>query len=37
VVIKKSSDEKNWGGEFRDANIPGYEPGSRGIELAVAE
>jgi hypothetical protein len=30
VVIKKSSVEKN-GVEFRDASLPGYELGSRGI------
>jgi hypothetical protein len=33
VVIKKSSVEKNWM-EFRDASLPGYELGSRGIELS---
>jgi hypothetical protein len=33
VVIKKSSVEKN-GVEFRDASLPGYELGSRGIELS---
>jgi hypothetical protein len=29
VVIKKSSDEEI----FRDVSLPGYELGSRGIEL----
>jgi hypothetical protein len=33
VVIKKSSVEKNWV-EFRDASLPGYELGSKGIELS---
>jgi hypothetical protein len=33
VVIKKSSVEKNLV-EFRDANLPGYELLSRGIELS---
>jgi hypothetical protein len=33
VVIKKSSVEKR-GAEFRDASLPGYELGSRGIELS---
>jgi hypothetical protein len=33
VVIKKSSVEKNVV-EFRDASLPGYELGSRGIELS---
>jgi hypothetical protein len=32
VVIKKSSVEKNLV-EFRDASLPGYEVGSRGIEM----
>jgi hypothetical protein len=31
VVIKKKSDEKSRV-EFRDASLPGYEPGSREIE-----
>jgi hypothetical protein len=29
MVIKKSSVEKN----FRDASLPGYELGTRGIEM----
>jgi hypothetical protein len=33
VVIKKSSVENN-GVEFREASLPGYELGSRGIELS---
>jgi hypothetical protein len=33
VVVKKSSVEKN-GVEFRDASLPGYELGSRGIEFS---
>jgi hypothetical protein len=33
VVIKKSSIEKNRV-EFRDASLPGYELGSRGIPLS---
>jgi hypothetical protein len=33
VVIKKSSVEKRRV-EFRDASLPGYERGSRGIELS---
>jgi hypothetical protein len=33
VVIKKSSVEKNWV-EFRDASLPRYKLGSRGIELS---
>jgi hypothetical protein len=33
VVIKNSSFEKN-GVEFRNVNLPGYELGSRGIELS---
>jgi hypothetical protein len=33
MVIKKSSAEKNRV-EFRDASLPGYELGSRGIELS---
>jgi hypothetical protein len=40
VVIKKISEAGRaaWiGVEFRDASLPGYELGSRGIELAVAE
>jgi hypothetical protein len=36
VVIKKSSVEKSLV-VFRDASLPGYELGSRGIELAGAE
>jgi hypothetical protein len=32
AVIKKSSVEKN-GAEFLDASLPGYELGSKGIEL----
>jgi hypothetical protein len=32
MVIKKSSVEKKRA-EFRDASLPGYEPGSRGIEV----
>jgi hypothetical protein len=32
VVIKKNSVEKLV--EFRDASLPGYELGSRGIELS---
>jgi hypothetical protein len=36
VVIKKSSVERN-GVEFLDASLPGYDLGSRGIELAAAE
>jgi hypothetical protein len=32
VVIKKSSVKKS-GVKFRDASLPGYELGSRGIEL----
>jgi hypothetical protein len=34
VVIKKSSVAKNRV-EFRDASLPGYEFGSRGIELSL--
>jgi hypothetical protein len=33
VFIKKNSVEKRWV-EFRDASLPGYELGSRGIELS---
>jgi hypothetical protein len=33
VVIKKSSVEKI-GVEFRDASLPGYELGNKGIELS---
>jgi hypothetical protein len=33
VVIEKGSVEKNWV-EFRDASLPGYELGSRGIQLS---
>jgi hypothetical protein len=33
VVIKKISVEKNKV-EFRDASLPGYDLGSRGIELS---
>jgi hypothetical protein len=33
VVIKKSSAEKGRA-EIRDASLPGYELGSRGIELS---
>jgi hypothetical protein len=33
LVIKKSSGEKNRV-EFRDSGLPGYELGSRGIELS---
>jgi hypothetical protein len=33
VVIKKSSVRKNLVG-FRDASLPGYELGCRGIELS---
>jgi hypothetical protein len=33
VVIKKTSVEKSRV-EFRDASLPGYELGSRGIELS---
>jgi hypothetical protein len=32
MVIRRSSVQKN-GVEFRDASPPGYDPGSRGIEL----
>jgi hypothetical protein len=34
VVIKKSSVEGS-GVEFRGASLPGYELGSRGIELSA--
>jgi hypothetical protein len=36
VVIKKSSFEKSESSrvEFRDTSLPGYELGSRGIELS---
>jgi hypothetical protein len=33
MVIKKNSVRKNRA-EFRDASLPGYELGSRGIELS---
>jgi hypothetical protein len=33
VVTKKSSDEKNRV-KFRDASLPAYEVGGRGIELS---
>jgi hypothetical protein len=33
VVLQKSAVEKNRV-EFRDASLPGYELGSRGIELS---
>jgi hypothetical protein len=36
VFIKKSSVEKNIVVEFRDDSLPGYELGSRGIELSAA-
>jgi hypothetical protein len=36
VVIKESSVEKNRV-EFRDASLPGYELGSRGIESSRVE
>jgi hypothetical protein len=34
VVLNKNSVEKN-GVEFRDASLPGYELGSKGIELSL--
>jgi hypothetical protein len=33
VAIKKNSLEKNWV-DFQDTSLPGYELGSRGIELS---
>jgi hypothetical protein len=36
VVIEKSSSDKSQssGVEFRDASLPGYELGSRGMEMS---